>query len=306
MRRFLLALVALLLALVVLPPLLFALFPEEAPALPEPGRRIPVGNGLAVNAVERGTGPPVVLVHGLPGSGYDWAPLTEALAARGHRVIAYDRVGYGHSDGRPDDDFTVAANARELHGLLESEGLDDVTVVGWSYGGSTVMQAAQDGPGRIGRVVLVGSAGPLEHPPEEPVLMGLLFSPPVLRWAEAVPPLTRGMQRGLSIEAFSGQPMPDWWLPQLEANFAAPHTRRTWLGEEDQFRWDDHDPAAIDLPILVIHGDDDRLVSIDVGRTLHELAPRSELLVVEDGSHMLPITHAELLADRIAEFDRSR
>ena len=64
-----------------------------------------------------------MLVHGLPGSAYDWAPLTDALAARGFRVIAYDRMGYGYSDARADGDFTIAANARDLLGLLENQDL---------------------------------------------------------------------------------------------------------------------------------------------------------------------------------------
>ena len=56
----------------------------------------------------------------------------------------------------------------------------------------------------------------------------------------------------------------------------------------------------------MIHGDDDRLVPLAVGEGLHQSAQRSELLVVEGGSHMLPITHPDLLADRIAAFTAAR
>ncbi len=90
MRRRLLGLALLLVALVALPPLYFKAFPEEIPTLPPPGRRIEVADGVFVNAVESGRGPTVVLVHGLPGTAYDWAPLTEALAERRLRVIDAD------------------------------------------------------------------------------------------------------------------------------------------------------------------------------------------------------------------------
>jgi pimeloyl-ACP methyl ester carboxylesterase len=255
-----------------------------------------------VNAVERGAGPAVVLVHGLPGTAYDWEPLTAALASRGRRVLAYDRVGFGYSDPRPGDDFTMEGNGRELVGLLESEGLRDATVVGWSYGGGTAMHAALQDPSRIGRLVLVGSAGPLDTPPPGGPLDAVVFSRPVLGWLRAVPPAGAAVRRAFSIEAFSGQPMPDWWLPQLGASLAAPHALDTLAEENGRFRWDGPDPAPIDRPVLIVHGDDDRLVPLAVGEALHARARRSELFVVPGGSHMLPSTHAALVADRIVAF----
>lgn len=288
---------------IVAPPLWFAVFPVTPAALPEPGRRIPVGEGVSVNAIEKGEGLPVVLVHGLPGCAYDWAPLTDALASRGHRVLAYDRVGFGHSDARRDGDYTLGANGRELVRLLVSEDLRDATLVGWSYGGGTAIEAVLHDPERIGRLVLVGSAGPLDDPPEPSPVFGVLFSAPVLAWIAAVPPVATGLQGALSAEAFSGQPQPAWWAPQLGANMAAPHTRDTWRAEGEHFRWES-DPSRVERPVLVVHGDDDRLAPLAVGEALARLAPRSELVVVKGGSHMLPITHAGALAERIAAFVR--
>lgn len=300
------ALLLLLLTAVALPPLVFALLPERAPALPPPGRRVPVADGVAVNAIERGEGPTVVLVHGLPGCGYDWTPLLDALATRGLHALAYDRVGYGRSDGRPDDDFTVDANARELLALLAHEDLRDATVVGWSYGGTTAIRAAIQDPSRIGRLVLVGSAGPGVEQSDPPAVFAVLFSAPVMAWMAAVPPVSRGVQTTLSRQAFSGQPEPDWWLPQLSANFASTQTRRSFREEEAQFSLDGLDPSPIDRPILVVHGDRDQLVPLAVGRWLHDHARDAQLTIVKGGSHMLPITHAELLADRIAAFAGDR
>src|SRR5688500_4101468 len=129
-RRILLALLLLVFAAIALPPLWFRLFREPAPELPPPGRRVALASGVGVNVLEEGAGPPVVLVHGLPGTAYEWRETSAALAERGRRAIAYDRVGYGWSDPRPDAAFSVESNAAELLGLLEALGLDDVTVVG--------------------------------------------------------------------------------------------------------------------------------------------------------------------------------
>lgn len=298
MRRVLLGLAGVLVALVALPPLVYAVFPPEAPELPPAGRRIPVGTDAAVNAIVKGAGPPVVLVHGTPGSAYDWEPLTDALAARGRRVVAYGRVGYGRSDGRTDADYTFEANARELLALLAVEDLRDATLVGWSYGGPVVVNAATRDSSRIGALVLVGTGGPEGDEAREPPPDFVMTA--VLTWVGAVPPAGLALQRVSSAQAFSEGPMPAWWLPRLAANFAMPHTRSTWQEEGRRYQPDGMDPAAVALPVLVVHGDDDRLVSLNAARWVHERAPRSELVVVEGGSHMLPITHTEMLADRIA------
>jgi pimeloyl-ACP methyl ester carboxylesterase len=95
-KRALVVLLVLIGALIVLPPLWYAVFPgDPPPELPPAGRRVELPGGVGVNVVEQGTGPPVVLVHGLPGTAYDWRELSPELAKRGRRAIAYDRVGWG-------------------------------------------------------------------------------------------------------------------------------------------------------------------------------------------------------------------
>ncbi len=291
-----------LIALIGLPPLYYSVFPAEVPQLPPPGRRIDVGGGVAVNAIIEGQGRPIVLVHGLPGSAYDWAPLSQALAARGHRVIAYDRVGYGHSDARTNDFYTPDGNAEDLLGLLETEDLRDATVVGWSYGGPIAIIAARKDPSRIGRLVLIGSGGPSDDPQQPPAAMALLSSGPVRWYLAAVPPLGRGLQSALSELAFSGAQQPDWWLPNLAANFAMPSMRATYYAEGERFMESELDIEEVDQPILLLHGDNDKLAPLAIGRWLAGHAKHSKLQVIKDGSHMIPITHAFELADSIQEF----
>lgn len=299
-RRLLLALLLVVAAAVALPPLWFRLFREPAPELPPPGQRVALASGLGVNVVEEGAGPVAVLVHGLPGMAYDWRETSAALAERGWRAVAYDRVGYGWSDARPDGAFGVEANAEELLALLDALGAERATVVGWSYGGSTAIVAARRDPSRMARLVLVGSAGPgLTGPPAG--LARIAFSAPVLAWLHAVPPLARSVQAQASRDAFSAGPEPDWWRPNLAANFARPHTATSWRSEGAAlWRAPLPDPAGLALPVLVVHGEDDRLVPAAVGRELARRAPDAHLVLVPGGSHMLPVTHAELLAGAIA------
>jgi len=301
MKRILFSALVIVAAVIVLPPVWYGVFPEEPLQLPAPGRRIPVGGGLEVNAIERGSGSPIVLVHGLPGSAYDWKPTLEALAARGYHVLAYDRVGYGYSDGRQGEAYTVDANARELLALLENAGLQNATVVGWSYGGSTAMAAALRDPSRIARLVLVGSGGYTENPPTPPPgFQGAMDL--MLPWLARVPPAERSLQAAFSQQAFGSSSPPAWWLPQLAANFQRPGTRAAWEGEGATVTWDGPDPEPIDRPILVAHGREDVLVPLSVADWLHERSGNSELWVVEGGGHMLPVTHADFLAHRIAAF----
>ena len=309
MRRVLITLVLLLAAAISVPPLWFRVFPVNTPQLDAPETFVALASGPRMHAIVRGEGPPVVLVHGLPGQAQEWRDTLELLAAHGRRVIAIDRLGYGHSDPRDGDDFTFEANARELREFLDALDLADVTVVGWSYGGGTAMTAARqqaaasDASPRIARLVLVGSIGPAHEQSGPPAIIGLLFSRPVLQWVRSIPPLGLAMQRTMSANAYSNQPQPAWWLPGLAANLSQAKTLTAFINEGAQIpRSPMPDTTGLELPILVIHGDDDHLVPIEVGRTLARNNSGAEILEVPGGSHMLPITHAALLADRIASF----
>ena len=308
MKRILLALLVLIGAAIALPPLWFMLFPVQLPELEAPEKFVTLAGGVRMHAISRGEGPAVVLVHGLPGQASDWRLTTALLAAHGRRVLAIDRIGYGHSDARADDDFTLDANARELRELLSELDLHDATVVGWSYGGGTALtaahqEAASAGDARIGRIVLVGSAGPGIEKGGPPRGIAGRVAGAVLSWAHAVPPAGLAVQRLMSEQAYSGQPQPDWWQRSLAANMVQAKTFRAFQREgERMVEQPPPDSAGLALPILIVHGDQDQLVPIAIGRTLARNNPGAELVEVAGGSHMLPLTHAALLADRIASF----
>lgn len=103
---------------------------------------------------EAGSGPPLVLLHGLGGSSADWeAQISEF--ARDHRVIAPDLRGYGVSERR--GPYSVAQFAADVFALLDGLGIGSCTLIGHSMGGAVAMQMALDGPRRVERLVLTNT-----------------------------------------------------------------------------------------------------------------------------------------------------
>jgi hypothetical protein len=97
---------------------------------PEPGQRVNLPNGDHVNVYREGSGKPVVLIHGRPGSGRMMLPLARALERLGYSAITYDRIGYGHSSRRSSEvPANPTENARDLLQLIETLGLVDPLIV---------------------------------------------------------------------------------------------------------------------------------------------------------------------------------
>ncbi len=309
--RWLAGVFVLVLAALLLPPIWYAVFAEPPPDLPSPGRRAEVRPELSVNVIEQGSGPPVLLVHGHPGCAYDWQPLMGELEARGFRAIAYDRLGYGYSDGRAPGHVTVESNAEELVTLIAALDLEDVTLVGWSYGGGTSIVAMKQDPSRVARLVLLASIGPgiadRETVPKAPPWLVEFLAGPVYDWISAVPALSRRLSDALAGTAFHPDPVPDWYRVQAAANFGRPHTRDAFRSEGRDLGGEaDLDPRPIERPILILHGTEDQLSPPFVAEAIHERAALSELRWIADGSHMLPITHPSEVADAVREFASTR
>jgi 2-hydroxymuconate-semialdehyde hydrolase len=244
-------------------------------------------------------------VHGLPSNIGDWAGVPAALAALGHRVVVYDRAGYGWSSRPPvaGDTYTLDSNARELGALLDQLGIARAALVGWSYGGGIVQTFAVAHPERVSQLVLLGSVGPAIG--DEPTdFIGKLgrspLGPPLFHYVTSVPPLGRGVLAGALADVFSGSAqIPPGWVDRSAAQMALPGTIDSWLAEERNDGYSKLRPEAIQAPTLVLHGGDDRAVRIAVGEDLARRLPHGRLVVVEGGSHMLPVTHTERVASEV-------
>ncbi len=313
--RIALAAVAALAAITVLPPWLAPRlgFAPEVTTLPRAGRAVPIGDQRELHVVEHGAGSPVVLVHGLPSNIGDWGDVPVRLAARGHHVVVYDRIGYGGSSAAPvrGDAYTFASSARDLVALLDALALPRAALVGWSYGGGVVQVLARRAPERVSQMVLLAAVGPTFDDVPRSTLDRVLHSPaalPLLRWVAAIPPLSRAAMRSTLAGLFSDPAaIPPGLIERSRAQLALPGTLEAFVAESVQMDSASLAPERISAPTLVVSGSDDRSVPIAVAEDLARRIPGAELVRVEGGSHMLPITHAELLAETLHEWlERTR
>lgn len=274
----------------------------DAAFVPGADREVEIGGGRRLNVRDVGTGPPIVLVHGLPSNIGDWGEVPEKLAALGHRVVVYDRIGYGHSS-RDDDasaeTYTYESNARDLEALLDALGIERATLAGWSYGGAVVQEFTASRPERVEAVALLGSVGPASAPGDDAlsILLGSPLALPVLRWVAAVPPVGNAfLGENLRLAFARERDIPPGFAERTRAMLALPGTLEAFVAEARRDAPSSLEPERIAVASLVLHGTEDFLVPLDVGRDLDRRLPASQLLVVPGGSHMLPTTHADLVA----------
>ncbi len=308
MRRAFTTVVSLLVLAIVLPFVGDAVFEWGAneDALPKRGRLIDIGENRQLNVYQLGEGKTIVLVHGWASNASDWATLPEELAAHGHRVIAYDRAGYGYSTrlDRAHDNHSYASSGRDLLALLDALRIDQATLVGWSFGGGVVQWLASAAPERVEAVTLVASIGPGEHRSDRNSLLDLTLATPlgsaILSWISKIPPLSFKMTQENVARAFSGKrSIPTGWTIRTQAMLALPGTFRTIVSETRQIERGGPNAQSISAATLILHGSDDLLVPYAVGEELNRLIPNSALESIVNGSHMLPVTHPDLLARKI-------
>lgn len=128
-------------------------------------------NGLKMAVYEQGTGPAVVLLHGFPELAFSWRLQLPALATAGYRAIAPDMRGYGQTGG-PDgvENYCVAELIRDIHGLLDAEGLESAIFAGHDWGAILLWQMAMIAPERIDKLIMLNiphyprtTIDPVEH-----------------------------------------------------------------------------------------------------------------------------------------------
>ncbi len=115
-------------------------------------------SGVELHWEETGSGPTVVLVHGLTDWHRTWAPITPLLAERGYRVVAVDLPGHGFS-ARPDVDYTLDWNAKLLGAFIDAIGIDRFAVLGHSYGGGVAQMLSLTHASRIDHLALIAPGG---------------------------------------------------------------------------------------------------------------------------------------------------
>lgn len=280
---------------------------------PPMGRFVEV-DGVRLHCLEKGAGPPVLLIHGNIVNAEDFAHsgLIDALAAR-HRVIAFDRPGMGHSDRPRGTAWTPAAQAALLRRACDALGVARPVVLGHSLGAVVAMAMALDHPGAVrGLVLLDGYYFPtvrgdtaLALPPAIPVLgdaLGYTVSP--LAGAALMPAFIKGM--------FAPCPVPDRFAGHFSTAMALRPRQLRAMSQDGammipavaamQDRYGD-----LTVPLAILAGADDKVA--DIGRQsqrLHEAVPHSTLHLVPGVGHMIHYAAPEAVLAAIHRVSEGR
>lgn len=253
-----------------------------------------------------GSGSPVVLIHGWPLSGRSWEAQVPALVAAGHRVVTYDRRGFGASS-QPWTGYDYDTFASDLDGLLTHLDLTDAALVGFSMGGGEVARyIASYGTGRVGKAVFAGAVPPyLYKSGDNPE--GGLDDAAISQFENAVKSDRLAFLESFSRNFFSvdGKLMVSEaqraYAVQI-ASFASPKGTLDCIGAFARTDFRD-DLKKIDVPTLVIHGDADAIVPLGVsGARTHEAVRGSVLEVIEGAPHGFNATHAAEFNARLIAF----
>jgi pimeloyl-ACP methyl ester carboxylesterase len=255
---------------------------------------------------DHGAGKPVVLVHGWPLSGRSWEKQLPALLEAGHRVVTYDRRGFGDSS-RPIAGYDYDTLTEDLHKLIVKLDLHELTLVGFSMGGGEVARyLGAHGSERVRGTVFISAIPPflLKTAGNPGGVDGAIFDGIRKSLAADRPAfLSKFLSNFYNLDVLGGKLISDQAV-QLSWNVAAGASPKgtldcvsAWLTD---FR---NDLARIDVPTLVIHGDADRILPIAAtGKRTHEAIKGSRLTVVEGGPHGLTWTHAEKVNRELVDF----
>ena len=253
-----------------------------------------------------GDGRPVVLVHGWPLSGASWSEQVGPLADAGHRVITYDRRGFGESD-KPSSGYDYDTFASDLAGLLDELDLTDVTLVGFSMGGGELARyVGRFGEERLHSLVFAGAVPPyLLKTDDNPD--GGLADEDVEGMKQGARDDREGFLDGFTKTFFSaGDELKVSEEQRQQAlALARPARDEAVLGCIDAFGRTDfrNDLERISVPTLVIHGDSDAIVPFEVsGKRTAEAIEGSTLVVVEGGPHGFNVSHAEEFNRALLDF----
>jgi len=266
-------------------------------------------HGHKVGYRTAGSGPVVVLVHGMAGSSATWRHVMPALARR-CTVVAPDLLGHGASVGARGE-YSVSGHANLLRDLLAALGHEHATLVGQSFGGGVVMQLAYQAPEQCERLVLVSSGGLGRE-------VGLLLRGLSVPGSDLLLPIfcsARLRDAGLRVARWLGRAgvraapvVEEIW--RSYASLAEPEARRAFfrtlrsvidpggqaVSASDRLYLSSH------VPTLIVWGARDKIIPVDHGHAAHEAIPGSRLAVFDDTGHYPHCEAPERFVDTLVDF----
>jgi pimeloyl-ACP methyl ester carboxylesterase len=259
-----------------------------------------------------GSGPVIVLIHGMAGSSATWRYVIPSLAEH-FTVVAPDLAGHGDSD-KPRGDYSLGAFASGVRDLLLALGHEHATFVGQSFGGGVAMQFAYQFPERCERLALVSSGGLGE---EVSLLLRLLALPGTEyalllgcnNWVHDAGETVAGWLAKVGIHV--GPHVAEVWdsygsLADAETRTAFLHTLRSVIDVEGQrVSAADRLYLAAEVPTLIVWGDHDRIIPVEQARTTHEAIPGSRLEIFEGVGHFPQCERPERFCEVLVDFMRT-
>jgi non-heme chloroperoxidase len=246
---------------------------------------------------DHGSGSAVVLVHGYALNGGSWEKQEAALLAAGYRVITYDRRGCGASS-RPSTGYDFDTLAGDLDVLLGRLDLREVVLAGFGAGtGEVARYLAAHGPGRVTAAVLVAPLLPflLKTDDNPGGIDRRVFDALTARIAADRPAAMKDfLDRSYNVDLLGGSRVSDQaWQNSFHAAISA--SAHAALGGVTACREDFRaDLAAISVPVLVIHGDQDRVLPYEAtGSRLPALLTNARSVLIAGGPHAIIWTHAD-------------
>jgi len=244
-----------------------------------------------------GDGRAVVLIHGWPLSGHAWRPQKSVLEDAGYRVIAFDRRGFGESD-KPGSGYDYDTMSGDVKAIVDELGVSDAVLVGFSMGGGEVARyVGNHGTGALSAVVFA-SAVPPYLLKEDGNPDGGLEDADVKEMKDGLASDRDGFFSEFSTNFYTandelkvGDDVVDNWR-----TLASDCATTAAIACIDAFSRSDFrdDLAKIDVPTLVIHGDSDAIVPMEVsGARTAEMVDGAELVTIEGGPHGITDSHTE-------------
>ncbi|HEX6718609.1 MAG TPA: alpha/beta hydrolase [Pyrinomonadaceae bacterium] len=258
---------------------------------------------LRVHYIESGRGPAVVMIHGNAGSIEDFEFGVLQTLSSNYRVIAVDRPGHGKSD-RPAT-ANVEYQARLLHQVLLSLRVHEPVLVGHSWGAALALSYALQFPKELSAMILVA---PAAYPDSgESRLLQALVKPPVLGdmtliFGRAI--LGRQILRAGLSRAFSPQAVPEEYFKRVASSWLGRKQLKAYLDDESSLnaslkQFSKH-YAEIDIPVVILTGDHDAIVSArENAYRLKFAIPQATLIEIKDTGHEIPQTHPESIASAL-------
>lgn len=262
--------------------------------------------------VRTGSGPALLLLHGLACDHSTWEPVIESLS-RNFTVIAPDLLGHGDS-AKPRADYSVGGYANGMRDLLTVLGIDTVTVVGHSFGGGVAMQFAYQYPERTDRIVLVasGGLGPEVTPAIRAIttpgfhqVMGVLTMPGVRHVGTAAMRLLA--KSGITVLRDFDE------AAEIYESFKDPRTRAAichvvravvdWKGQIVTMA--DRAYLTEAMPMCVIWGAEDLIIPVGHASNASELAPTARVEIVPNAGHFPHKDHPQRFVKILRDFIRT-